>query len=283
MQGIDWNDLKLVLALDRAGTLSGAAAVLGVDATTVGRRLGRLEAALGPLFDRDGRGRLAPTGRGREAVARAERVERHCAAVEALAGRADGGPSGTVRVTAVPLVANRILVPDLARLAALAPGVTVDLVADGRNLDLARREADLALRFARPVAGGLRIRARRLATLGFAAYRAAAGGGPGWIVYDDAHAGLPQARWLARAAARDGVAPGVRVGDAETALEAAAAGLGRTLLPRRVGDAEPRLKRLGGGGLPPCPERELWLLSQADAVRRRAVDAVKGWLAGVAW
>jgi DNA-binding transcriptional LysR family regulator len=283
MQGLDWNHLKFALAVGRAGTLAGAARLLGVDETTVGRRLRAMDAALGPIFERDGAGRYAATRRGQEVLDRAERVEGQFAAIAELAGRAGEGPWGTVRVTAVPIVANRILAPELVRLAATAPSLTIDLVPDARNLDLTKHEADLALRFARPVTGGLRIKARRIGTIAFAAYGPAAGEARGWIVYDDAHAGLPQARWLAQAAARDGAAPGLLVGDAETALEAAAAGLGRTLLPRRAGEADPRLRAAGTDGLPPCPARELWLLHHSDDAHRRAVAAAKRWLATLAW
>jgi len=277
MQGPDWNDLRHLLALAREGTLAGAARRLGVDATTVSRRLRAAEGALGArLFERLPDGVFRPTGAGEVALLHAERAE---AAVLGLAGAVAGSDDalqGTVRVTAVPVLVSRVLVPAAAALAARYPALRLELVAEPRDLSLTRREADVAVRLARPSAdaAGRAVLARRVGRLDYAVYAPAlcpAGGEEGlpWVGYEEGMAGLPQARWTAAVAAArgrssSGLLP-VAVNDAEAVIGAVRAGLGRAPLPRVVGDAEPGLRRLAPPkGAPPLPVREVWLLTHPD-------------------
>ena len=147
-----------------------------MDATTVGRRLRAAEAALGArLFQRMPDGALRPTQAGELAAAHAERAEAVVAdLLEAVAG-ADAAPVGTVRVTAVPVLVGRVLAPAAAALTARHPGLRLELVAEPRDLSLTRREADVALRLARPTPGaGQAVLARRIGRLVYAAYAPAA-------------------------------------------------------------------------------------------------------------
>ncbi len=273
---MDWDHLRFVLAAGRAGTLAGAARRLGVDQTTVGRRLAAAEAALGTrLFDRV-EGRLRPTAAGTAALARAERMERAAAELD---GGGDGG-GGLVRLTAVPLLANRLLVPALPALTAARPGLRLELLAEPRNLSLTRREADLALRLARPEQGGATL-ARRLGRLDYAVYgprrvprRRGAEPLP-WIGYEEGLAHIPPARWLAAA---EGPRAPLAVQDAETLWQALAAGLGKSLLPCRLADAEPALRRLDPAV---ALTREVWLLRHADQRGEPAVEAAVAWLEGI--
>ncbi|MEJ6404272.1 LysR family transcriptional regulator [Yoonia sp. 2307UL14-13] len=279
MQDHDWNALKSLLALARAGTLTGAARALGVSDTTVARQVKALESDLGiVLFARDQAGRYRVTSEGAEVLAQAEAVARANAEIEALAGRKGAHLAGVVRVSSVPVLINRMLVPRLPKFWETYPEVQVELAPEARNLDLTRREADLAIRFARPVAGGLRVRARKLGALAFGVF------GPAstapdlpWIAYDDAHDSLPQARWLQR---QQGAVSKLRVADVETALEAVAAGLGRSLLPIIAVKDDPRLQSVTD--MSPVI-RDIWLLSHADDPKRGAVDAFKTWLASQNW
>src|SRR5262249_21203882 len=110
MQSIAWDDLRYVLALARFATIAEAARRLSVDEATVGRRIARIEQQLGArLFDR-AQGRLAPTEAGRVA---AERVEHEVEGLIAAAAGADHIVVGRVRVTAVPIIVNRLLLPAL--------------------------------------------------------------------------------------------------------------------------------------------------------------------------
>ncbi len=284
MQDHDWSDLRCFLALHRAGTLSGAGRRIGVSETTIARRLKRLERALGaPLFLRDAQGRAAITDAGQRILGPAEAAEQsHIALREALGGAA-AGVVGTVRISSVPVIVNRILVPRLPALRRDHPELMVDLAPDGRNVDLTRREADLAVRFSRPTQGGLQVKAARLGQLSFGAFCAAhlsaqEAEGLGWIAYDDTLAALPQAKWITAPGAR----VTLRVGDIDTAIEAAATGLGKTLLPIGVASRDPRLRGLSemAGAF---PAREVWLLSHPQDSARQSVRAVKSWLGGITW
>ena len=133
------------------------------------------------------------------------KIERESASIDETVGRFENRLFGVVRITSVPMIVNRILVPRLTAFrAARIPGVTVELVPDPRNLSLSKREADLALRLARPDTGGLRTKAQKIGRLVFAVYRPAMVSNDDlndleWIGYDDAYSHLPQARWLAAA------------------------------------------------------------------------------------
>lgn len=285
MQQLNWNDLRYLLAVGRGRTLAAAARRLGVDDTTVGRRLAALQAVMGRRLSQrlpDGTLRLTPSGE--RAALLAERIETEIGALDAAFSAADGAVSGSVRLTAVPIVVNRLLVPAAPILRQQHPDLQLELVAEARDLSLTRREADLALRLARPKTGGARVTARRIGRLRYEVYAAAAAstreaGGLPWITYDDAMADLPQARWIAAAASREGGrVAALRVNDAEALLEAVSAGLGRSLLPSVIADRDPRLKRLGSDRRPPALSRELWLLVHAELRSLARIAAVIDWL-----
>ena len=279
MQDFDWDDLKYFLALHRAGTLSAAGQRLGVRDTTVARRIRRMETRLGRMFERSGDGRYRVTSAGDVALRHAEAMEREGRALGAALEGADGVLSGTVAISAVPILTNRVLVPALVGLRAAHPGLLIELVPEGRNVDLSKREADLALRFSRPSAGGLKVKARKLGSVGFAVFGPLEGKAElPWVTYADAVPSLPQARWLA---GQKGDVAQVRVSDADTALEAVAAGLGKSLLPARIGRTDGRLQEMQVAGA--LPARDVWLLSHEDQNHRAEVIVVKEWLAGIDW
>ncbi len=290
MQGFDWNDLRFLLALQRAGTLAGAGRALGVDETTVSRRLRRLEARLGvALFHRSGAGRHEPSDVGLEVIARAERIEAESRNIDDLIGRAGAELQGVVRVTSTPLIVNRLLVPNLPGLQKLAPALVIELIPQSRNLSLSRRETDIAVRLARPQTGGHAARARRVGSLRFDAYESVraedqAPGACEWISYADGFGHLPQAQWISRRMQEAAeMASNLRVADAETALEAAARGGGRTLLPRAIADRDPRLRRCSAAGSEAALEREVWIVALADQKARRSVRVALEWLNGLDW
>jgi DNA-binding transcriptional LysR family regulator len=157
----------------------------------------------------------------------------------------------------------------------------LELVADLRDLSLTRREADLALRLARPKTGGTKVLARRIGTLRYGVYAAASCSTRDaktlpWLSYDETMAHLPQARWITASAARSSQRiAAVRVNDAEALLEAVLAGLGRSLLPCVIDDRDARLRRLGAR---PELSRELWLLTHSDLRRLGRIEAVVNWI-----
>jgi DNA-binding transcriptional LysR family regulator len=276
---MNWNDLQYVLAVARAGTLAGAARRLAVDETTVARRLTAAERALGSrLFDRTD-GVLHPTRAGEAALGQAAVAEQAVRALELGAGGKDADAAGSVRLTAVPVLINRLIVPGLGALHARHSRLRLDLLAEPRNASLTRREADIALRLARPEAGR-GVLARRVGRLDYAAYavRGRASDRLPWIAYDEALAHLPHARWLA--AASDGESSAaLSVNDTETMLQAIQAGLGKSLLPCFVGDGERGLRRLGG--TEPVVSRDVWLLTHRELRHQARMAAVVDWLLGL--
>jgi DNA-binding transcriptional LysR family regulator len=220
---------------------------------------------------------LAPTEAGRAAAERAERVEQEVEGLVAAAAGADRVAAGRVRVTAVPVIVNRLLLPTLPSLLEANPNLTVDLIAEPRDLSPVKREVDVAVRLARPVRE-LRTIARRIGDLVYAVY-----GAPGqdsdslpWITYEDLMADLPQARWIAdRITAGDAEAP-VRVNDAEGIISALQQGIGKSLLPSVIGDVVQGVIRLEDAA-PPLV-REIWLLTHPDLRGLSRIQAVVDWL-----
>jgi DNA-binding transcriptional LysR family regulator len=274
---MEWSDLRYVLTVGRAGTLAAAARRLGVNQTTVARRLAAAEAALrARLFVRRD-GILHPTRAGEATIARAAQVEQEFLALNRGVGGTDAVAAGIVRLTAVPILANRVLIPALPGFFAQYPRLRIELAAEPRNLSLTRREADIAVRLARPEAGT--ALARRIGRLDYAVYgprRRSAGALP-WITYEEGLSHLPQARWIA-AAAPDGEPAPLLVNDAEAIVQAVCAGIGKSLLPCFVGEREPRMQRLGRRVV---LSREIWLLVHRDLRPQARVAAVLDWLAGL--
>jgi DNA-binding transcriptional LysR family regulator len=289
MQTMNWNDLRYVLALSRAKSLAAAARMLGVDDTTVARRLAAAEATLGVrLFQRLGDGALELTPSGERTALHAERIEREISALDGVLSGAKAAVSGTVRVTSVPIIVNRVLIPAAGALLRQHPQLMLEFIGDARALSLTRREADLALRLARPKTGGTKVTARRIGTLRYAVYASAsypvvAANKLPWLSYDEAMAHLPPARWIAATATHNDekIAP-LRVDDAEPLLEAVAAGLGRSLLPCAVAERDKRLRKLGAKRASAPPARELWLLAHSDLRKLSRIEAVIAWLERIA-
>lgn len=151
----NWDELRTFIEVSRDGSLSAAARRLGLTQPTVGRHIDALEAALGlSLFTRSPRG-LTPSP---AALALAPHAEAMAAAAAALSRAASGeaaADSGVVRLTASEVVGCEVLPPMLAAFHALHPGITIELVLTNRTEDLARRDADIAVRMVRPTQGGL--------------------------------------------------------------------------------------------------------------------------------
>lgn len=286
MQNLNWNDLRYLLAVKRAGSLSAAARLMGVDDTTVSRRLGALRRALGEdLFVRQPDGALLLTDHGAKATSHIEAMERETDQLsETFAAIADEC-IGTVRITSVPFLINRWLAPQVNGLLRQHPKLQVDLIPDSRDFSLTLREADIALRFARPATGGNDVIARRIGSLQFSVFAAKSHSTATdielpWIIYDDSMAHLPQAKWLARTLKQRGEqSAGLRVHDVETALEAVIAGVGKSLLPTPIADQMPSLRQLNAGSID--VSREVWLLSHRNQHSLRRISEVAKWIAAL--
>lgn len=142
----NWDDLKFVLAVARAGGLSGAARKLGVNHSTVSRRLSALETALGTrLFERLPGG-LVPTTAGTEAVEAARKIETELFALDTRITAQDAELEGPLRVTAAQLIFQVQLAEIIARFAERHPQIELSMIAANEVLSLQRREADVAVR-----------------------------------------------------------------------------------------------------------------------------------------
>lgn len=168
---MNWDDLRIFLAVARSGQILGAAKRLGLNHTTVARRLSALETALSTtLLTRRTNGSTL-TQAGEELLLAAERMETEMLAARAQVGNADVAISGTVRIGAPDGFGVNYLAPRLARLTQKYPDLTIQLVPVPRSFSLSRREADIAITVERPEQG--RLIARRLVdyTLALFAHR----------------------------------------------------------------------------------------------------------------
>jgi DNA-binding transcriptional LysR family regulator len=263
-----WDDLRLVLAVGRERTLSRAARTLGVNHSTVFRRIGQIEARLGVrLFERHRDG-YTPTAAGEEAVRLGEQLEGQIDSLERqLAGR-DTRPSGTLRVTTTDTLLVGVLGAPLAAFARAHPAIALEIAVANPLLSLSKRDADVAIR---PVASppetlvGRRLCAIASAIYGPCDYLQAAPaledlGAHRWIAPDDSLAHLGSARWLRETL--PGVRPALRVNTLLGMAVAARAGVGLAILPCFLGDPAVELQRLG----PPLDAltSALWLLTHRD-------------------
>ena len=168
---MDWDDLKLFLAVARAESLSGAGKALRVDPATVGRRVARLEEALGArLFTKSPQG-YALTEAGARILAHAEAAELAVTgAAEELRGQ-DQGLTGQIRIGAPDGCANYLLPQVLAQICDANPGLEVQIVALPRVFNLSKREADMAIAVSRPATGRLTVQKLTDYSLSLAAAR----------------------------------------------------------------------------------------------------------------
>lgn len=165
----DWNDLKAFLAVARGGSTLAAAKSLGVNQTTVARRIESLESDLSlKLFER-GQSGSRLTEAGRDLFAEAEKVERAAAAFGSRAEAHGRGMAGAIKITCSEIMANASITPALGHFRKLHPDVQLELMITDDVLDIAAGEADIAIRAGRRLEPSDLI-ARKLADYTFALY-----------------------------------------------------------------------------------------------------------------
>ncbi len=252
LRELDWEDLRLFLAVARAGTLSGAARKIRVSQPTLGRRVRRLEAACGQdLFQRRPDG-FSLTAAGSALLADAEAMDEAAARLALRRAGADPAPTGTVRIASGEWMA-RFFASNAPELRATLPDIELELVAAQQYANLSRREADIALRNQLPDAGALYV--RQLKGFAYAVYgsRNYAERTPAavaetryqdcsWVGFDDSLAHMPTARWLA--SKREGRQPELRCSRAMLVMDGVRAGAGLGVLACVAGDEDPALQRL---------------------------------------
>lgn len=249
----DWNDLKAFLAVARGGSTLAASKALGVNQTTVARRIESLEHDLGfKLFERGQTGsRLTESGEG--LIREAENVEQAAIRFANQAALQMRGVSGALRLTTNELVANTMVIPALVEFRKVHPDVQVDLVITDRALDIQSGEADLAIRTGKQLAESDLV-ARKVADHDMALFcsrdYAARRGTPGSpddlkdhdlidVAMDMGE--IPGATWMMRHAG--GKAPVTRSNSMASLVHAVKAGLGIGALPCTIGDPDRDLVR----------------------------------------
>jgi DNA-binding transcriptional LysR family regulator len=280
---MDWDDLRYVLAVAGAGSLAGAARALGVNHTTVLRRIAAAEKRLGVrLFERL-RGGYLPTAAGEELIEAARHID---AAVTDLGRRLAGRDlrlSGVVRVSTVDTLVASLLPEILAAFRERHPGIQVEVAVTNVMANLTRRDADVAIRAANDPHETLV--GRRAGTIAFAIYGSRTylatrrAGTPldqhRWVAPDDSMAATSIGRWMRTALPEAEVA--LRADSLVTMRQAAAAGLGVAPLPCYLGDGTDGLVRMHPTIA--AMATGLWILTHADLRETARVRAFTAFVA----
>lgn len=277
MHSLAWTDLQHVLAVADAGSLAKAAKSLGVNHTTVLRRVGAFERSLGvKLFARSPTG-YALTAAGEEIAAAARAMADTVDTIERRVAGRDLALTGNVRITTTDTFAASLLLPILASFSAQHASIQLELSTQVQMVNLSKRVADIAVRPTK--APPPTLVGRRVATVAYSLYASPrylakhparrALDHHAWIAPDDNLAGTSVAAWLAKHV----TTPPVLRGDTfMTLLHAAVAGFGLVALPCVVGDSHAGLRR--ARGVIDEMAVDLWVLTHEDlrgAARIRAV------------
>ena len=275
-EAIDWDNVRVFLAVARHGSMRAAGRALGLSQPTIARRLAAFEAGFGgpALFDRMPDG-YHLNAAGEQLLAAAEDAEQAMLTLERRRAAASPVLSGTVRVSTGEAAAGflaRCLSGSTTP--ALPPGITLELVESRQTANLARREADMALRHEPPESGDFYI--SKAGTFACAVYQRRGAESRGWVTYTDEQAHYAPARWVQRQVEETGTPVALRASSMLMHLEAIRAGSGRGVLPCYVGDGHPLLERV----TPPIAEiaAEYWIIVHRDLRRAPCVRAVIDWM-----
>jgi len=165
---MNWDDLRIIAAVEQKGTYAKAGAALHIDETTVARRLTRIQEALGIILFDAVNGVRRPTAHCLAVLDQIDAMSRAAAKIDAIADHAVN-PFGTVRITSTASIAEEILAPDLGRLLGANPGLSIELETSNDNLNFSQWEADLAIRLGKPERGAFVV--RKLGDLRFSLFQ----------------------------------------------------------------------------------------------------------------
>ena len=263
--------------------MRAAGRALGLSQPTIARRLTAFEASFGgqTLFDRLPEG-LRLNAAGEQLIPAAKSVENAVLTLERRRAAASPVLSGTVRVStgecAAGFLACYVSGPAPgSTTTALPPGITLELVESRQTANLARREADMALRHQPPESGDFYV--SKAGTFACAIYRRRGADAGAWVTYTEEQAHYEPARWVQRQVEETGMPVALRASSMLMHLEAIRAGTGRGVLPCYVGDGHPMLERVTA----PIPEiaAEYWIIVHRDLRRAPCVRAVIDWVKGL--
>ncbi|MEH0196343.1 LysR family transcriptional regulator [Caulobacter sp. CCNWLY153] len=272
---LSWDDLRIVRAIAETGALAAAAHMLGINGSTIARRLSRVEEVLGvALFDRRRTGYVA-TAQGEQIVALAGRMELDVVSVARRVSGHAQGHAGDLRITTSDSILLYFLTPMIASFQAQNPAIRVEVNVGNGAMNLARGEADIAIRATE--APPENLFGRKVATIAWAPYSACAGSIGGdrpiaerqWVSYGGRLSGLKAADLVGTRVPADSIA--YRTDSVAGAAAAIAAGLGVGYLPCMLGDLSPDIERVGP--IEPALSDDLWLLTHPDIRRSGRIYA----------
>ncbi len=264
---ISWDEFRLVKSVADARSLVGAAEALGLNHSTVFRRLGAVETTIGErLFERSRSG-YQPTAAGEEMIELATRMSESIGDFERRVAGRDVKPSGDLRVTTVDTFATGLLAPIFVQFRNLYPDVRLDLLLSTQQLNLSRRDADVAIRATNDPPDTLV--GRRIAAIGWGIYTtgemrtrygASLVENAPWVGFGDGFGPASGRRWLEKNIGDKRQI--FRANSTQAMAQVVAMGGGAGILPCFVADAYPQLQRYS----PPLPELDvsLWILTDAD-------------------
>lgn len=283
---LDWDDLRFLLAAARSGSMAAAGRRLGVDQTTVARRVAAAEQALGTrVFRRDGR-RLLVAASGRSLLERVAAIERQVGVLRQMADETQNRLSGRVRVAAPITFATHFLAPRLPEFRRMYPDIRLELICDVNVSTMTHAEAEVGLRVSHPLADHLDIRV--VSDFAFGLYA-----NPGamranaipfdptdlrrnpFIAYSEDLAELPEGRWITEIFGD--AEPVLRVNTTLGLAAAVEAGIGVAPLPCYLGDRSPNLRRVPGTAV--LRSERLWLVTLRELRQMARVRAVVDFIA----
>ena len=280
---MEWDDYRHFLAIEQAGSVLGAAKRLGVNHTTVLRRIAGLERRLGVrLFERLRTG-YTPTAAGEELREVVLRVQQALLDAEHRLSGKDLQLSGAVRIATTDTLSAGLLLPHLRAFRELHPRIQLQVIGSNRFANLTRREADIAIRATNQPPDnmlGRKIGVARSAIYGASSYLDQRGYDPAadrhdWIGLDETLAHLPEYRWLERRVPPERIV--LRINNLLHKIAVVKAGHGIAPLLCFLAEREPDLIRLAEPE--PLFDTDIWLLSHPDL---RQVARVRAFLEFIA-
>jgi DNA-binding transcriptional LysR family regulator len=272
---MEWGDVRIFLAVARAGTLGGGARALHLSHPTMGRRLRALEDATGQvLFQRTTDG-FVLTEEGADILSLAEQMEESALAMERRLAGEGQKLEGTLRVSSADWFGAYVLPSVVAEYSRAYPHVAIEVLTGTRLFNLAQREADIAFRIVPFDAPD--VVQRRLIHMRYGVYVAAdrpdpvVGDGAGYrlIVMDTSTGDFPDITWLNERFPNAGVV--LRSNNRNVQAQMCGRGVGIAVLPRPVGDQIHGIRRLDLREDP--PQREIWMGYHRDLKRLHRLRA----------
>ena len=278
---IKWGDLHTVLVVSRASSIKKASVQLKTTESTVSRRVRAVEAILGfDVFERTPMG-MVPTAAGQQLLTHLGRAEAEVEQGLETSKNQENKPEGVVRITSVPILMNRVIIPASGQFLTQYPGIELEVIGASADLSMSRREADVAIRLARPSSDQSAV-TRRIGTLKYGVFVSKSVASEKrqalpWLNYDRDMSKLPQARWItSRVAKSADIESSLKSNDAEHLLMAAKSGYGKAVLPNIVVGSDSQLIQLCE--YDDVPSRELWLMVHPNVVATKKIRLTIEWL-----